>query len=228
VDAARGHVAHEGLQALGAAAAVAAIITGGMLLANLPTADFVVPSIEDRRGFRPAPTSVPQIDIDFPLTAGWVAAGIARGPDRLYAPLVLEACHSVRTVPSGDDRVRAGARGPGVERNRELHIYPDPEAARAAYAKLDEHFQDCAGDDNARIVALATHTGFQVLKYDAEATEVVSVVQRGRAVIVAVDSRAEGSLPTAEEAAREQWSQLTAPIERLCEFTAEGCARLYG
>lgn len=47
-------------------------------------------------------------------------------------------------------------------------------------------------------------------------------------MVVAVDVRDGDSLATAEALADEQWSQLTAPLERLCEFTSEGCTALYG
>ena len=219
---------HPGLQAAGVAALVASIIWGGMVLATLPTTELVTPSIEERRQTRgPAPAPVPQIRADYPLAAGWPPGERIRGPDRLHTPLVLDVCYAWRTVPSGDDRIRATTRAGTLERDRELHTYPDAETARAAYVDLSESFRRCDGEDRTQMVALASHTGFQVLTYD-DRVEVVTLVQRGRGLVVAVDSRPDGDLPEVEALAREQWAQLTAPLERLCEFTAEGCTRLHG
>lgn len=218
---------HAGLQAAGAAALVASIIWGGMVLANLPTTELVTPSIEERRTSGPAPMPGPTIRADYPLTTGWPQGERIRGPDRLHTPLVLDVCYAWRTVPSGDDRVRATIRTSTLERDRELHTYRDSETARAAYVEVSESFRRCDRESRTRMVALASHTGFQVVTYD-DRVEVVTLVQRGRGLVVAVDSRPDGDLRAAERLAREQWTQLAAPLERLCEFTAEGCARLHG
>lgn len=222
MDVVRDTSQHGGLQALGAAAAVAVIIWVGMVLANLPTAELVNPSVEQRRSARPVPPPVPQIRDDYPLAVGWPGTERPRGPDRLHPPLVLDVCFAWRTVPSGDDRLRASTSG----RDRELHTYTSAEAARAAYVDLSDDFGRC--EEPTRVESLASHTAFQVLRYDDSEAEVVAVVQRGRAMVVAVDVRDGDSLATAEALADEQWSQLTAPLERLCEFTSEGCTALYG
>lgn len=225
MDAVHATSRHPGLQTAAAAGVVAAIIGGGMLLGDLPAPDLVRPSLEDsRRALGPQPPPAPRIRADYPLTAGWPDAGLARGPDRLQAPLALQVCGTALSVPSGGDRLRTTQVAPMGSRDRELHTYATQEVAREAYVALHGSYRACTdAGGGGRTVYLARHSGFQVLGYDDAGIQVVTVIQFGKALIVAVEARAGSDLATAEAAAREQTQQLTEPVERLCEFAAEGC-----
>lgn len=224
------------LQVTGAALAVALLVGGAVGLADRIGTRGEAPPIEPPKQSQTrapeSPGTAPRIDDTFPLVQGWPepVEGERTPPSRTGLPLESTQCGRLSALANGGDRITSRQSDGSASWGRELRTYATEAAALRAWEQLRDELASCTdwtdeGVYRFRAKLLEPGAGtFQYVEWmEAAHNEAISVVHRGKAVLLGQAANEASGEDNADELAATELAQLADPLAVMCAFTAAGC-----